>query len=186
MAENNTLARPYAQALFELAGETGTLSDWASALQAAAPMFADPAFASFSDNPSTDESQLLALIQSVAKDLPGAGFLAKAGGEAENFIKLLIENDRLTLFPEIANRFIVLKDVAENRVDVTITTAASVDAAEQDQITQALKSRLGRDINVTMAINEDLIGGAVIRAGDFVIDGSVRSQLDKMSAVLGK
>ncbi|MFK8052398.1 MAG: F0F1 ATP synthase subunit delta [Woeseiaceae bacterium] len=186
MADNNTLARPYAQALFELASDASARSEWAGALAALAPIGADAGFQEFAANPRMGERQILEAIQSFAADIPGAGTFAAKGGEAENFLRLLIENDRLEVLPEIAERFVALKDAAENSVDVTITTASSVNAKEQAQITGALKSRLGREVNVTMAINEDLIGGAVVRAGDFVIDGSVRSQLDKMSAVLSK
>ena len=186
MAENNTLARPYAQALFELASESSSLGDWASALNALAPAVADPAFESVSGNPRMSADDVLGFVAGLADKLPGAERFASTDGEGANFLKLLIENDRLSLMPEIADRFERLKDAAENTVDVTITSATALGDGEVSQITQALKSRLGREVNVTTTTNEDLIGGAVIRAGDFVIDGSVRSQLEKMSAVLSK
>ncbi|MEM7762497.1 MAG: F0F1 ATP synthase subunit delta [Pseudomonadota bacterium] len=186
MAENNTLARPYAQALFELAGAAGSMADWAESLQALAPVAATPEFEAAASNPRMSSAQVLEFIQSLSMQVPGASVFGGGNSEADNFLRLLIENDRLTLLPEIAERFVLLKDAAENTVDVTLTTAADISDGELSSITQALKSRLGREVNVTTTTNKDLIGGAIIRAGDFVIDGSVRSQLDKMTAVLSK
>lgn len=185
MADQTTLARPYAQALFELASADGALADWSAALDAAGTLVALPEVAELVGDPSISEARLLEMLQSLLGELPPATPLT-GDGHGRNFLKLLIANDRVGLLPEIAERFQALKLQAENTVDVTITTAAAMDDSQENQITQALRARLGRDINVTTAINEDLIGGAVIRAGDFVIDGSVRTKLTKMSALLSK
>ena len=90
------------------------------------------------------------------------------------------------MLPEISAAFESLKAQVENVVDVSVTSAAAISEAEQKQIADALTARLGRDINMTTAVDADLIGGAIIRAGDFVIDGSVRSQLSKLATTLSK
>ncbi len=103
-----------------------------------------------------------------------------------NFLKLLIEYGRIAVLPEIAEHFEALKADIENTVDVTVTSATALNAAQQSEISTALKARLGRDINLETEIDENLIGGAVIRAGDVVIDGSLRARLDGLANALIK
>lgn len=188
MAEKHTLARPYAQALFEMASADGgeALNQWGDALDAIAVVADNDGIAGLADNPSVDAATLLGLLRDCAGDIPAAAPFAKAGGAGENLLRVLIENERLTVLPEIAERFKTLKDAAQSTVDVVITTAAAISDAEQQQITTALTQRLGSNVNIATSIDEDLIGGAVIRAGDFVIDGSVRAQLNRLSSTLSK
>ena len=185
MADKHTLARPYAQAIFDIAQVEGTLAVWSEALQAAGSVVTDPQIASLIDNPKVSEERLVELLQSIFAEIAEAKPLADAG-QGANFLRLLIEFDRLAVLPEIAERFDTLKSAAEHVVDVTITTASPIDDAQKQTIVSALKARLGNEINAITATDEDLIGGAVIRAGDFVIDGSVRAQLDRLSASLAK
>lgn len=185
MADNITLARPYAQAIFEIASASDGLATWSAALAAAGTAVADPALAERIDDPRLTPERLLELLQAVFSAIPDAAPLA-AAGEGTNLLRLLIENDRLTALPEISARFDALKYEAENAVDVTITAATALDSARQAEIVDALSERLGRKINTTTAVDPDLIGGAVIRAGDFVIDGSVRAQLTRLSATLAR
>ena len=187
MAENNnTLARPYARALFELARGRNALADWSAALALAAQVAGDEAIAPMINNPNVSDTRLLGLLQSVMQGIDGAELFAESSNEGSNFLRLLIENDRLGVLSEISTHFDELKDAEQNTVDVTITTASAMSNVQQNEITDALAKKLGRTISVTTAIDEDLIGGAVVRAGDFVIDGSVRSQLNKLSTSLGK
>lgn len=185
MADNITLARPYAQAIFEIASASDSLADWSAALAAAGMAVEDPALAELVDDPRLTPDQLLELLQSVLAAIPDAAPLA-AEGDGTNLLKLLIENDRLTALPEISARFDALKYEAENAVDVTIVAATAIDSEQQARIVSALGERLGRKINATTDVDPDLIGGAVIRAGDFVIDGSVRAQLTRLSATLAR
>ncbi len=185
MADKHTLARPYAQAIFDLAQSGNALGDWSGALQAAGLVVDDPSIARLIDNPKVSDKRLVELLQSIFADIPAAKSLA-GGSDGTNLLRLLIENDRLGVLPEIAERFEALKSAAENIVEVTITTASPIDDAQKQTIVSALQARLGNKINATTATDEDLIGGAIIRAGDFVIDGSVRAQLDRLSASLAK
>ena len=111
------------------------------------------------------------------------------GGESKrgtNFLKLLLENDRAAVLPEIAEHYETLKAKIENVVDVTVTAATALDNQQQETISKALRERLGRDVKLETAIDENLIGGAVIRAGDVVIDGSLRARLDGLANALIK
>ena len=186
MADNDTLARPYAQAAFAVASESDSLAPMSAALQAAGVVVRDPQVAGLIDHPAVSPEQLLGILQGVFADIPEAKPLAAAGGNGENLLKLLIENDRLALLPVIAEQVELLKRKAEQIVNVTITAASAIDDSQKNEIAEALKSRLGRNVDITTEVDEGLIGGAVIRAGDFVIDGSVRSKLSRMSAVLQK
>ncbi|MEO0574700.1 MAG: F0F1 ATP synthase subunit delta [Pseudomonadota bacterium] len=186
MAEQHTLARPYASALFDLADKAGSLDVWGDALQAMAEVTDHADIARLAANPSMDRSSLLGLLRDIASDVPAAAPFTTQGGEGENLLSLLIENGRLSVLPEIAERFKALKDAAQSTVDVVITTAAAMSDAEQQEIARSLTSRLGSNVTIATSIDEDLIGGAVIRAGDFVIDGSVRAQLNRLSSTLAK
>lgn len=180
MAENIAIARPYAQAAFELARDAGQLDAWSDALQAAATVVADAQVAALIGAPATDADKLVALISEIAG-------ISATGVPAEllnNFVRLLSENGRLPALPEIATAFDALKAETENRVEVTLTAASPVDPAQQDRIVAALKQRFGLDISLTVEVDEALIGGARLQADDLVIDGSVRAGLDKLATTL--
>jgi F-type H+-transporting ATPase subunit delta len=97
---------------------------------------------------------------------------------------LLIDYGRVSVVPEIAEHFDALKAAVENTVDVTVTSAAKMSAAQEKTVVAALQERLGRDVNLFTEIDENLIGGAVIRAGDVVIDGSLRARLEGLANAL--
>jgi F-type H+-transporting ATPase subunit delta len=185
MAENNTIARPYAEAAFELARETKKLDAWGEALRLAGELTADGRVAKFLANPRLDDEQRLAFL---------TGLIASAGGESSvlagrdrqgtNFLKLLLEYERVSALPEMAEHFDALKDAIENTVEVTVTSATELSAEQKRTIVAALKARLGREVELDTALDENLIGGAVIRAGDVVIDGSLRSSLTGLSHAL--
>ena len=183
MADNNTVARPYAQAVFDLADESGTLGAWSEALEAAAALLEDGQVAEYLSNPAfNDDQRLEFMIGLFAK----AGDSMLAGGDAKgtNFLKLLLENGRIGVLPEIAAHFETLKANVENTVDVTVTSATPLSAEQQAEISTALKERLGREVRIETAIDENLIGGAVIQAGDIVIDGSLRARLEGLTTAL--
>lgn len=185
MADNNTVARPYAEAAFELAREQEKLDAWAGALALAGELTADGQVATFLANPRLSDEQRLAFL---------AGLIAAAGGEdsvlagrdrhGANFLKLLVENERVYALPEIAGHFDALKDAIENTVEVTVTSATELSSEQKRSIVAALKARLGREVQLDTALDESLIGGAVIRAGDVVIDGSLRSRLTGLANAL--
>ncbi len=180
MAENIAIARPYAQAAFELARDGGQLDAWSDALAAAAVVVGDAQVAALIDAPSTDDAKLVELIAGIALQ-------AAAGappGQVSNLVKLLAENGRLRALPEISAAFDALKAETENRVEVTLTAASPVDDAAQAKIVEALKARFGRDVSLTFELDESLIGGARLQADDLVIDGSVRAGLSKLASTL--
>ena len=185
MADNNTIARPYAQAVFELANDAGQLERWSAALELAGQLLADGQVAEFLSSPSLTNEQRLEFL---------SGLFASAGNKVldgknkrgTNFLKLLLENGRAAVLPEIAEHFEVLKAKIENVVDVTVTSSVPLNKDQKNTISKALRERLGRDVKLETAIDENLIGGAVIRAGDVVIDGSLRARLDGLSTALIK
>lgn len=185
MADNNTIARPYAEAAFEVANEAGDLAGWSAALDVAGALLADGQVAKFLANPSLTDEQRLQFLRELFKSA-GKESAVIAGGDEKgsNFLRLLLEYGRVGVLPEIAEHFDDLKANVENTVDVTITSAAPMSQAQQKVVVKALKERLGRDIKLETQIDETLIGGAVIRAGDVVIDGSLRSRLTSLSNAL--
>lgn len=179
MADFSTVARPYAKALFDLASEARQLPAWSAALGAAAAVVADANAKRALANPALDDRQRADFVGSVVGALPGGELLAAAAGK--NLLQLLAENDRLTALPEIAAQFEALKAQAENKVNVTVTSATAIDAALAGQIKAALEKKLGRAVELTLAVDGSLIGGAIIRADDMVIDGSVRARLQRLA-----
>lgn len=185
MADNNTIARPYAKAAFDVARQQNTLDEVSASLDAAKALLSDGKVDAFLGDPALSDAQRLTFLQGLFADAVGDGS-AFAGGSRHgtNLLKLLLEYDRVAVLPEIAEHFERLKAEVENTVDVTITSAASLGDAERDRIVGALRERFGSDVNVTTEIDENLIGGAVIRAGDVVIDGSLRSRLQGLANAL--
>jgi F-type H+-transporting ATPase subunit delta len=185
MADKNTIARPYAEAIFELASEEDTLEELSKSLDAAKDLLSDGQIGKFLANPSlTDEERLSFLSGLFAATAGKKSVFAGSSEHGTNFLKLLIENGRVSELPEIFEHFEELKARVENTVDVTVTSAAPLSAAQQNAVSTVLTKRLGRDVKLATVIDENLIGGAVIRAGDVVIDGSLRSRLEGLSNAL--
>ena len=185
MADNHTIARPYAEAAFELAREAQSLDAWAEALRLACELTADGRVAKFLANPRLEDEQRLAFLTNLFASAAGDdSVLAGRDRQGTNFLKLLLEYERVAVLPEIAEHFDALKDAIENTVEVTVTSATELSAAQKQAIVSALKARLGREVQLETLLDETLIGGAVIRAGDVVIDGSLRSRLTGLSNAL--
>jgi F-type H+-transporting ATPase subunit delta len=185
VADNNTIARPYARAAFELASEKGDLAKWSEALTAAKEVLTDGRAVKFLAHPTLTDEQKLSFLNDLFKAAGGkASILAGGSKEGNNFLKLLLEYGRVAVIPEILQHFEALKANIENTVDVTVTSAAPMSAAQKKAVAAALKERLGREVQMETEIDESLIGGAVIRAGDVVIDGSLRSRLEGLSNAL--
>ncbi len=174
--ERSTLARPYAEAVFRLALERKALKAWSEMLQLAATVAADPQVAALIDNPRVPRERFVAFFLDVAGK--------KLDKDAANFIRLLSENHRLALLPEIASLYELLRAQAEGRVEAEVISASAVSDAQLKDIAAALKKRLGRDIDLSTRIDPALIGGIVIRAGDLVIDGSVQGKLRALATHL--
>lgn len=176
MAEMQTLARPYARAVFELGRDQATLARWSSDLAAIAAVVGDPGVAAVIGHPALSRAALAELMTGALSDQLGAAALS--------FLAVLIDNRRLGLAPFVAERFEALRHDYERTVDVGITTATAVVAAQRTELSNAIARKLDRKVNVSWATDEALIAGAVIRAGDTVIDGSVKGELEKLKAAL--
>jgi len=185
MADNNTIARPYADAIFSYAQESGALAAWSEALALAGPIMADGQVNGFLSRPALTDAQRLELLTGLFGQAGGEGSLLGGGDEhGLNFLRLLVENDRVNVLPEISQHFEALKAEVENTVDVIVTSAVPLDDSQRQEITEALKKRLGRDVRLQTEVDENLIGGAVISAGDVVIDGSLRARLEGLAGAL--
>jgi len=176
MAENATLARPYAEAVFRLADTDGTLTAWSDTLRILAQVVAHPDMQECLGTYDLTALQLRELFLSLCpRDL---------SAEANNFVQLLIEYDRLTLLPEIFGQFEALKNEREGVIDARISTAFALEGAQLASLVADLEKRFKRKINPRVSIDRDLIGGVRVVVGDEVIDGSVRGKLDAMAAGL--
>jgi F-type H+-transporting ATPase subunit delta len=173
MAERITIARPYAKAVFMLAQGAARLPQWSEALQSAASVVADPRVQALLGNPGISPEQLAELVTGAA----GAGF----DQQASNFISTLAANRRLGFLPEIAARYEQLRADAERTVDVTVTSAVELSTQQKASYTAALRKRLAREVRLHCELDPSLLGGAVVRADDLVIDGSVRAGLSQLA-----
>ncbi|MGH8269897.1 MAG: F0F1 ATP synthase subunit delta [Steroidobacteraceae bacterium] len=173
MAEKSTIARPYAKAAFEEARDRGRLGPWSQALRTAAAVVSDSRVADLLGNPRVTPGELAALVIEIA-----GPELDEQGG---NFVRTLADNRRLALLPEISALFDELKGEAEGVVEVTVTSAAPLDDSQRGKLAAALQRRLGRSVRLQCATDPALIGGAVLRAGDLVIDGSLRGRLERIA-----
>jgi len=173
MAEATTIARPYAQAIFELARDEKRLVEWSSTLGVLSAIAANDGMSLVFGNPKISTDNLVDLFISVAGN--------KLDDKAKNLVKVLAENKRLTVLPEIAAGFEILRAEEEKTIKADVISALEVSEAQKQSLAAALKKRLGRNVELTCRIDETLLGGAVIRAGDMVIDGSISGQLAKLA-----
>jgi F-type H+-transporting ATPase subunit delta len=182
MAENRGIARPYAQAAFELARDGGQLAGWSDALHAAALAVSNCDLARLIDAPGTDSGAVTELIIDVCRKFSGE--TPADATQLANLLKLLTDNRRLRVLPDIAELFDKLKTDVENSVNVVLTAASPVDDTQQNKIAAALKTRFGREVNLHFKLDENLIGGARLQADDLIIDGTVRTGLEKLASTL--
>jgi len=176
MAESVTIARPYAEAAFGFADTSGVLAKWAQALDAMAHLTAHPEMHAAIGNPRLTDEQLYGLFASLCGD-----GLTK---EMQNFVRMLIENGRLTLAPEIRDIFLELKNEREGVVDAVIVSAFPLDGAQTAALTADLERRFKRKVKPLVRVDKELIGGVRVQVGDEVIDSSVRGQLATMASAL--
>ncbi len=178
MAERATIARPYAKAAFEYARAANALAEWSQGLKVAAEIVADARVAALLSNPRWTPAGLAEFIGGVAGARLDAGM--------QNFVAVLAENRRLALLPEIAGHYEVLRAQVENTVDVEVISAVPLDAIQADKLRQALDKRLKRRVRMQNRVDATLLGGAVIRAGDLVIDGSLKGRLERLGTELAR
>lgn len=176
MSEAITTARPYAQAAFEEAQKLADLKGWSAVLLSLAEAVNHPEVRQAVTNPRVAKSQ----VESLMEGLLGS----QAKVQQRNFVRVLVDNQRLLLLPEIAAIFETLRAEAEKTVNVVVDSAFELSAAQQEKIVRALKASMGREIKLVCKVDKELLGGVVIRAGDKVIDGSARTRLGEMANAL--
>ncbi len=175
MAENVTIARPYADAAFELARGAGALGPWSDALDRLASVAADANMRACINDPKLSADQLAKLVLDVAGNL---------SAEQQNFIRVLVDNERLLVLPEIRDLFVALKNEHEGVLEAEIASAFPLDDATLASLKSDLEARFKAKLNVQVHIDPELIGGVRIAVGDEVIDASVRGKLANMAAAL--
>ena len=175
MSSNATLARPYARAAFDLAQAANALGEWARHLDVAAALAGDARVSAVLLDPRRSQAELLALL--LPKD-------ARDDGPFADFLKALGANGRLLVLPEIATQFEALKRDAEGTLKVRVRSAVPMDNAQVETLKASLARRFKRDVEIETALDADLIGGAIIEAGETVIDGSVRGRLARLATAL--
>ncbi len=176
MSELTTAARPYARAVFEMANEANGLTKWSNSLQFMGAVA------------SNDEVKALLSRPEMAKQAGADAFIKlcdnKLDANSQNLVKMLAENDRLSLLPEMSVLYEVLKDEAEGSVEALVTSAKKLTKTEEEAISKALKQRMGRNVKLNISVDKALLGGAIIQAGDLVIDGSLKGRLKKLTSVV--
>lgn len=172
MVEKVTLARPYARAAFEAAQEHQDFERWSQMLAAAATTVADQRVVKLLSSPRVQPTDLVELIAEASS----------ADERGRNFLSTLAQNRRLSVLPEVASIYEELRAEEENVIDVHVTSAVQLDEAQRARLSAALKKRLKREVRLHCAVDASLIGGAVVRAGDFVIDGSLKARLERLAS----
>lgn len=177
MAETMTLARPYARAAFEHAHASSALSAWSDVLSRLAQLVQAPNMRAFIDHPDVPPDDKIATLLDLAGE--------SVDEAMRNFVALLAHNDRLALVPEVAEAYEELRAEAEKTIEAEVVSARELSEEQQQKLAAALKERLGREVTLRVQLDESLMGGAVIRAGDLVIDGSAQGRLRQLARALG-
>lgn len=176
MAETSTVARPYAKAAFEYARGNDALLAWSEWLDALGRVVADRKMQKVIAHPKLSSARKVELLVEIAG--------IEIDESARRFLDILGEKDRLLALGAIATQFEHFRADFEQRTDVTIVSAFELEAEQQDKLGTALKKRLNREISITTQVDKSLLGGVILRAGDTVIDGSVRGRLNRLREAL--
>jgi len=176
MAEPSTVARPYAEAAFRLADEANALAKWSEMLGALAQVGQDQRVQRAVADPDLSDRQVAGVFISILS--------GKLNGEAENLLRVLAENKRIELLPEIRTQFEALKNEREGVVEAEVHTAFELNEAQLADLVQRLEKKTGRKVRAQVRIDKHLIGGVKVVLGDKVIDGSARAQLGALEAAL--
>ena len=176
MAELSTLARPYAKAAFEYARDKNELSQWSEQLATVAAVTQDSAMHAVLNNPALTAEQQAQTVCNVCGETLGV--------EARNYVATLASNKRLALLPQINVLFAQYKANQEKTVDVEVVSAFDLADVARDKLADVLGKKLEREVKVRTSTDSNLLGGVLIRAGDLVIDGSVRGRLNKLAEAM--
>ena len=176
MSDLVTAARPYAKAILELADSDKTRNRWSKQLQFMAAVAMNPDVRQLIGNPRLTRQQVAdVFITACGDDIDDQG---------RNLIRLLAENGRLGVLPELSLLYDKLRADAQGTVQADVYSAYRLSKEQREKLEAALKKRLGRDVKVTGHVDKSLLGGALIRAGDLVIDGTLKGRIEKLNAAL--
>jgi len=176
MADNASIARPYAKAIFDLAQENDAFAAWSETLTKLAAISQDADFANLVNDPKVSSDQVTSLLKELTADgLPSGG---------ENFINLLVSNDRTLALAEVKQQFTALVAKAQATVNAEVVTAMALNDRQKEALSSALEQRLGLKVKLRETVDNSLVGGAVIKAGDLVIDGSAKGRIEKLTSAL--
>lgn len=170
------LARPYGLAAFKQAQEEGKVREWSEMLKTLTLIMRDPTMRGLIANPKVNDAQVAALIIDVAGD-----GLSETGG---NLVRIMAENERLAETSGVAAVFEEERDRAEGRSHVEVTSAFALSDAQEKSIADSMSKRLGSEVEVSVTVDDSLIGGVIIRAGDTVIDASLRGRLGQLGQAM--
>lgn len=176
MAELATLARPYARAAFDYASNSGVLQEWSNSLALLSAVAQQGKIHEVCNSPALTAEQQAKIVIDVCDD--------KLDAKVQNLVQLLASNGRLSLLPSVAAMFDEFKANREKTVQVEIATAYSLDEQTEQKLAEGLAKKLDRTVTVNSSVDKELLGGVVIRAGDLVIDGSVRGKLAKLAEAI--
>ncbi|MFI4868941.1 MAG: F0F1 ATP synthase subunit delta [Steroidobacterales bacterium] len=180
MAELATTARPYARAAFASAAASER-TDWGAFLERAAATVQDPQVVPLIGNPRVPPAELVDFLLGIAT---AGGQHAPQRDQQRNFLQLLADNRRLRLLPEIAAQFEVLRSQAERIADVEVISASELTGEQSGKLQAALERRLGLAVRLHPQVDRSLVGGAIVRYGDFVVDGSLRGRIERLGAAM--
>jgi len=178
MTDFTTAARPYANAVYDIASQASALDLWGDALANLATVVSDVQMSELLNNPEMGKQQKGDMLIQVLGD--------KLDEQQQNLVKLMAENGRLSIMPDVRDQFEVARAKAENKVEAEVVSAFELTAQQTDELVNTLKNKLGCDVTLTTTVDESLIGGVVIKAGDTIIDASMKSQLDSLALSLGR
>ena len=178
MSELTTIARPYAKAIYEIASESNKVDAWSDALGLMSAVASDAAMIDVLDSPRLKKEQKGELFLKVIGD--------KLDSAQKNLVQLMAQNGRLKIMADVAEQFEVYRAAAQGKVDATAVSAFPLTKAQENAITSTLKAKLGREVTLTTSTDASLIGGVVIKAGDIIIDGSMKAQLAMLATALGR
>lgn len=176
MSELRTIARPYAKAVFDLADQDQCYDKWSDVLLLLTNIVANDDMQSLVEDPFVDKSKLAELIKGVCAD--------NVDEQAHNLVDTLIDNGRLNTIEAISARYEELRAQAESLVEAHVESALPLDDAQLEKLSTSLEKHFGKKVKLASSVNEDLMGGILIRAGDTVIDGSVRTKLEKLASTI--
>ena len=175
MSELTTVARPYAKAAFEFAVEAKAIDSWLAQLTFAAEVAKDETIKGFISNGTAVEKAQTLFLNVCGEQVDSKG---------QNFLKVMAENERLLVLPQVLEQFIALKAEFDQEITVDVTSAVKLKVAQTKTLSAALEKRLARKVKLNCTVDKSIVSGLIIQAGDMVIDGSIKGKLSRLATTL--